>query len=1131
MIDCDIKNFNPSLTIIPYKVNDEVTVNVVRDDILLGGTFQRAMVKFIEHFNIYDEFVYSGYSSDFIQIALTIVCTQMYKKVTLFIHPDHDLRLTFWCQKLGANVKLYYNDVKNAYDEALLYVESNNAYLVSSELPLFANFLHEELVKIIPLELNPERLWLTDLTLLKIFSGIWNDTKFYFVQVNEKLNKDDFDSNLWNRTNKLTASQAINVGVYGDTLPPYPTRPNYDGKIWSQMVRYGQNGDYIWNSFSDIETLRRECDIHTYKLQTFESRRGASEYNLLSADYLPKNIIKNKNIRDNLDKNTYAEYINSAKKLVPLVRNNTIWFPFQRYIKLDPDQIFENLIHFDLPIHQTKYQLKTYSTKNGFYLSPLFRGKSISMINNQSDYKNFDILSDFFIEDIRLRSKRYDQEYSTLQCWEVDNCLERILANALRYENITPETMRKAIYYEIRETGTFQVTRAKALIKLALGSDTKDKKWLDISSGWGDRLLTAMSLDMIYTGYDPNIELKPGHDAMIERFGKFFRENTITNKIIPTGSNARHKIYYEPFEKAIITDGPYDIVMTSPPFYDIEKYSVGQEGQSITNYPTFNDWVVNFLFASLIKAWDNLKEGGYLMLHLADAHLLDVCEMTNIFIENNLPGSSWEGIIGVSGISENYRPVWCYQKLSRYENLNRWIGKINTIIPRTLYYYHPKIQKELIKYYSKLFIKENNNVINNDKVDTVKNTLYQYYPNLHDPIDDLFVNLMLSSMIEVLGIDNTIKWCVAMIKMSLFSVDQKQIIKNSVINNKEIEAYNTFSTKNNNLNIEYSRWNMIFDFLKETQKGLSIKLKYEMKNILERWILSLCNDKEEKGDVIFSLRKLNPEYPATKKMLQEINSKEIPKSKEKYGYIIQSVKRWLTTKIINITIKIQIVGDTIQINEYDRTLPPGKLKILLDINPSLELLGTMIMRYACLLIGGQQWALPKELHQYLVEQYDVTIEGFASPVNSQIITISKDLNYCSLFVDTDAVYSSLGDFFNINFSGHSVYANPPYVDNIMNNVTDKIIEECSFVNKSSFVRFFITVPEWEDAIFYQKLQNSQFKVFEYSFSPGKHYYVDTNDGYKKVPVHSFGTHLFILAIGINDSYDKYIEFAEKIYAL
>lgn len=758
-MDCNIQNmdFNPQLVINSYKVNDDVTINVIDDGKLLGGTKQRALIRFIDYYKDYDEFVYAGPSIGFAQVALTSACVKMNKKVTLFIQNtlDYVPNLTFWCQKLGANVYIYYDQLSFIEGEAKKYVEnkSSKPFLIpfGLESPIYTNFLYDELSKVINPELNPKRLWLVigSGTLLRVLARIWKNTEFFPVQVGKQIWEDQYEPEVWERMGGreritlLKAPQKFFESVYGRNLPPYASVPDYDAKVWQQVIKYAKNGDYIWNVASDSNIFK--CDIQDntlYKLPSFNSDIERKMYSIKSSKYL--------SLKDDGDGD---EYINGARKLIPLVRNNTIWFPFHRYTSFSPTILFKNLSNNQLTINHQKYKLKSYFPPNGFYFPPLFRNKPTTIINKKDDFKNADILSDYFIEDIRLKSKRYDQIYSILQCWEVDNCLDIILATALKNkEYITPLTLRDAIYETIQETGTFSPTRARALIKTVLGENTKNKKWLDISSGWGDRLLTAMSLDMIYTGFDPNIELKEGHDKMIQLFG----------------NSSKQKIQYEAFEKGEITDGPYDVILTSPPFFDVEKYSVGQKDQSISNYPDFNDWIVRFLFASLIKAWDNLKEGGFLMLHIGDTVMLNFCEMTNIFIENNLPGSSWEGVIGISGESENYRPVWCYKKLSRHGNLQKWKNNKITNVPRKLYYYYPEIQKELIKFYSETFsLSDKIYQINNDKVMIVKNKLYEYYPSLLNEINGLFEDLVLSSVIEELGIDNSIKWCVAMIKLSL----------------------------------------------------------------------------------------------------------------------------------------------------------------------------------------------------------------------------------------------------------------------------------------------------------------------------------------------------------------------------
>jgi hypothetical protein len=513
-------------------------------------------------------------------------------------------------------------------------------------------------------------------------------------------------------------------------------------------------------------------------------------YNIISADYLPKDI----GLLSEGEKNIHYEA--AAEKLIPLVRDGTIWFPFHKHFVAAPEILFENLKTIKLEVKHEYFKLRSYYPKYGLYLPPTFRDKFTTIVGKTGDYISADVITDFFVEDIRLKTRRYDQEYSILDCWEIDSCLKPILVTALKSETITPPSLREAIYNTIQEAGTFQPSRAIALLKVVMGNNLAGKKWLDCSSGWSDRLIAAISLDMIYTGFDPNIALKPGHDEVIKRFG----------------DKKKHRVIYRPFEEAEIKGGPYDVILTSPPFYNVEEYAKGQKGQSIVSYPEFNSWVVYFLFASLSKAWENLAEGGYLILHLSDTKKLSLCEMTNIFIENYLPGSSWEGVIGLSGESGFFRPVWVYQKLSRHANLKRWKSKKIENIKRTLYYTFPEIQMELLKFYANKYapkyieqrqevdiIKKeisgipdlmiwltrkinnheetikflSNNIANYDKVkkdiDDIRENMISNFPEIkRENILTLFSDdIMIACLLESLREDGTNKWCIAMVKLAL----------------------------------------------------------------------------------------------------------------------------------------------------------------------------------------------------------------------------------------------------------------------------------------------------------------------------------------------------------------------------
>lgn len=343
------------------------------------------------------------------------------------------------------------------------------------------------------------------------------------------------------------------------------------------------------------------------------------------------------------------------------IRMGNIPFPFHRDQITDPSVLFDNIKMTKLPIDTSPYVMRSYLPKYNSYLPPKFRGKYLKIIRDEKYYYVADILSDYFVEDVRLQARKNDQLKSMLECWYDDYCIrEKLLIPIFKSKRIdeipkilNPSFLRKSLYNVYSETGTFNPTGGKAILEAIFGTNAKLEglKWLDMSAGWGDRLIIAMVLKMFYVAFDPNINLKQGHDQMIDMFG----------------DKNMQKIYYEPFETANILGGPFDFCFTSTPFFDIEIYNEEQTGQSTNTYPKYTEWMVWFLFRSITRAWENIKYGGYLILHLGDNESTNTTEQANIFIENFLPGSSWEGTIGLAGSSGFARPVWVWKKLKPSE--------------------------------------------------------------------------------------------------------------------------------------------------------------------------------------------------------------------------------------------------------------------------------------------------------------------------------------------------------------------------------------------------------------------------------------------------------------------------------
>ena len=76
------------------------------------------------------------------------------------------------------------------------------------------------------------------------------------------------------------------------------------------------------------------------------------------------------------------------------------------------------------------------------------------------------------------------------------------------------------------------------------------------------------------------------------------------------------EVRYFPFEEGPIREEEvFDLVLTSPPFFDLEIYVSNNtvDRQSCTDYPTFVGWLEGFLFPSMAKAWSKLVQGGHMV--------------------------------------------------------------------------------------------------------------------------------------------------------------------------------------------------------------------------------------------------------------------------------------------------------------------------------------------------------------------------------------------------------------------------------------------------------------------------------------------------------------------------------------
>lgn len=221
----------------------------------------------------------------------------------------------------------------------------------------------------------------------------------------------------------------------------------------------------------------------------------------------------------------------------------------------------------------------------------------VVIYDNWKDTSKINSLTDFFTERIRI-SCNFKRFISPIKYWNKNkkNILKKISRSDIY-------RLREYLYANTKLCNNFRITVSLAILQMF-----KPKKWLDISAGWGDRLISAILYGVdLYVATDPNIDLHPCYE-------------TIIKTLVPLKDQSNFIIYPEGFETVTLPQTKFDIVFSSPPFFDLEQYS-SHSGDSL-QYTNEELWCKKFLWPSLIKSYLHLKRNGHMILYMSGSPLV-----------------------------------------------------------------------------------------------------------------------------------------------------------------------------------------------------------------------------------------------------------------------------------------------------------------------------------------------------------------------------------------------------------------------------------------------------------------------------------------------------------------------------
>ena len=279
------------------------------------------------------------------------------------------------------------------------------------------------------------------------------------------------------------------------------------------------------------------------------------------------------------------------------------------------------------------------------------------------------------------------------------------------------------------------------------------------------------------------------------------------------------------------------------------------------------------------------------------------------------------------------------------------------------------------------------------------------------------------------------------------------------------------------------------------------KNNMEWRNIIERFLNNIANTNSN-GDIIF--KSVKNDNRIFKALLDEMIEKHINNA----GDLLKEIYNIVNNFNININYQemesFKFDDNVIYYKDKMFNVNPRIIKILTlnskkydkDSNPLVHIL-CMIIRYEAMLSGSQHWNIPYNYYKYVNEMYNVKVEGFSSPLNSQLLLVDNNSYFCSLFYDVDKYFGSIGSFFDLDIVKYyeeykkkhgeylSISINPPYVEILIEKMVETINKWILLIPK---IRFFVGLPYWTNFKPIDDINENKLIKYKKIFKKGDYYY-------------------------------------------
>lgn len=254
-----------------------------------------------------------------------------------------------------------------------------------------------------------------------------------------------------------------------------------------------------------------------------------------------------------------------------------------------------------------------------------------------------------------MYSVRCNNSKSPMDIFLDDKLFRDALTKRIKYNDRVLNTScvrRSLTAFGGQAVSNFRPTVARFLYKTY---GNKSSKVLDPCAGYGGRLLGGLASYLEeYVGLDVNLTSIMGNQKLYD----------YVNSLVEIKTNV--DLLCIPAEEYNPEENYFDMVVTSPPYFNTEKYS-DEPDQSYIRYPTLQEWQHGFLAPMIDMSFRALKPGGYLILNVGSpidemAYLVGTCRFASQPHVWNMRLSKLLGQGNKQTIKFKLEPVYVWRK-------------------------------------------------------------------------------------------------------------------------------------------------------------------------------------------------------------------------------------------------------------------------------------------------------------------------------------------------------------------------------------------------------------------------------------------------------------------------------------